>query len=379
MGACCSPTSSPPPRRSPPPGRARPRWPRSPRCSPSPSPDEVETVTAYVGGALRQRRTGLGWRGLSSLPAAGVGSPSLTVAEVHEAFEPTRGAVGVRVAGGARGGGGRPLRAGDRRRAGLAARGRHRRRPPGRARLARAGGAGRRGRGAAGRRTPGRDAGRLDGGGRAGGVRRASTRWPRSGSRSGGRCCRCSPPARPTVGRRAGEGRRRRRGRGRREARRHPDPGAPLRRRRARRDPLARGHHRPAARGGRGGAVAAGDVVRARRRGAGARRRRPAAALPGDGVAHRDGRRASRVTPYFFDVLHLDGVDLLDSPASERAAALERLVPAEHRVPRLVTAVAPRRRGLPRRDPRLRPRGRRREVADRAVRRRPPRRRPGSR
>ncbi len=45
-----------------------------------------------------------------------------------------------------------------------------------------------------------------------------------------------------------------------------------------------------------------------------------------------------RVTPYFFDVLALDGADLLDSPASERAAALERLVPADHRVPRLVTA-----------------------------------------
>ena len=43
-------------------------------------------MTAYVGGALRQRRTGLGWRGLSSLPPPGVG-PSLTVAEVHEAFE----------------------------------------------------------------------------------------------------------------------------------------------------------------------------------------------------------------------------------------------------------------------------------------------------
>ncbi|QWF24382.1 ATP-dependent DNA ligase [Nocardioides sp. LMS-CY] len=44
------------------------------------------------------------------------------------------------------------------------------------------------------------------------------------------------------------------------------------------------------------------------------------------------------VTPYFFDVLHLDGQDLLDSPATERAAALERLVPQAHRVPRLVTA-----------------------------------------
>ena len=46
------------------------------------------------------------------------------------------------------------------------------------------------------------------------------------------------------------------------------------------------------------------------------------------------------MTPYFFDVLHLDGADLLDSPASERAAALEQLVPERHRVPRLVTASA---------------------------------------
>ena len=35
------------------------------------------------------------------------------------------------------------------------------------------------------------------------------------------------------------------------------------------------------------------------------------------------------VTPYFFDVLHLDGRDLLDLPATERWAALEALVP-EH-------------------------------------------------
>lgn len=44
------------------------------------------------------------------------------------------------------------------------------------------------------------------------------------------------------------------------------------------------------------------------------------------------------VTPYFFDLLHLDGSDLLDSPAAERAAALDRLVPEQHRVPRLVTS-----------------------------------------
>lgn len=40
------------------------------------------------------------------------------------------------------------------------------------------------------------------------------------------------------------------------------------------------------------------------------------------------------VTPYFFDVLHLDGRDLLDLPATERWAALEALVPEAHRVPR---------------------------------------------
>ncbi len=43
------------------------------------------------------------------------------------------------------------------------------------------------------------------------------------------------------------------------------------------------------------------------------------------------------VTPYFFDVLHLDGRDLLDAPGAERAAALEALVPPEHRTPRIVT------------------------------------------
>ncbi|MGA8245787.1 MAG: RNA ligase family protein, partial [Nocardioides sp.] len=43
------------------------------------------------------------------------------------------------------------------------------------------------------------------------------------------------------------------------------------------------------------------------------------------------------VTPYFFDVLHVDGRDLLDAPGAERLAALDALVPEEHRVPRLVT------------------------------------------
>ena len=50
------------------------------------APDEVETVTAYLGGTLRQRRTGLGWRSLSDLPAP-AGTPTLAVLEVHDAFE----------------------------------------------------------------------------------------------------------------------------------------------------------------------------------------------------------------------------------------------------------------------------------------------------
>jgi DNA ligase-1 len=44
------------------------------------------------------------------------------------------------------------------------------------------------------------------------------------------------------------------------------------------------------------------------------------------------------LTPYFFDLLHLDGRDLVDSPGSERLEALAGLVPDEHLVPRLVTS-----------------------------------------
>ena len=44
------------------------------------------------------------------------------------------------------------------------------------------------------------------------------------------------------------------------------------------------------------------------------------------------------LTPAFFDVLHLDGRDLVDAPTAERLAALESVVPEAYRVPRLVTA-----------------------------------------
>jgi DNA ligase-1 len=49
-------------------------------------------------------------------------------------------------------------------------------------------------------------------------------------------------------------------------------------------------------------------------------------------AARRDG--VSILQPYFFDLLHLDGADLLDEPAVERWTALESAVPAQLRVER---------------------------------------------
>ena len=49
-------------------------------------PDELSLVTSYLGGSLLQRRTGLGWRGLRSLPEPAA-EPSLTVREVHDSFD----------------------------------------------------------------------------------------------------------------------------------------------------------------------------------------------------------------------------------------------------------------------------------------------------
>jgi ATP-dependent DNA ligase I len=44
------------------------------------------------------------------------------------------------------------------------------------------------------------------------------------------------------------------------------------------------------------------------------------------------------LTPFFFDLLHLDGADLIDQPDSERHALLARVLPAGLVIPRLVTA-----------------------------------------
>ncbi len=50
------------------------------------APEEVETATSYLSGVLRQRRTGLGWRSLAAMPEP-ASSSTLTVAGVHAMFE----------------------------------------------------------------------------------------------------------------------------------------------------------------------------------------------------------------------------------------------------------------------------------------------------
>ena len=49
-------------------------------------------------------------------------------------------------------------------------------------------------------------------------------------------------------------------------------------------------------------------------------------------------RAAQPLSVFFFDLLHLDGADLLDQPTTERIAALDAIVPAAQRVDRLITS-----------------------------------------
>jgi DNA ligase-1 len=49
-------------------------------------PGQRELVACYLSGRLRQRRTGLGWRGLQTLPPPAA-EPSLQADEVDAAFE----------------------------------------------------------------------------------------------------------------------------------------------------------------------------------------------------------------------------------------------------------------------------------------------------
>lgn len=62
-------------------------------------------------------------------------------------------------------------------------------------------------------------------------------------------------------------------------------------------------------------------------------------------TASRFGRRGGAADPaahalsvFFFDLLHVDGIDLLDAPAHERIAKLDAVIPDRQRVDRLVTS-----------------------------------------
>ena len=55
--------------------------------------------------------------------------------------------------------------------------------------------------------------------------------------------------------------------------------------------------------------------------------------------ARAASRTGVELTPFFFDVLHLDGEDLLGRPLSERSAALARVVPGRWRAPSATTGL----------------------------------------
>lgn len=63
------------------------------RRAASDGPDVVAIVSRYLGGELRQRRTGLGWRSLAGMPDPAE-APSLRVTDVDEAFAHMAGLAG---------------------------------------------------------------------------------------------------------------------------------------------------------------------------------------------------------------------------------------------------------------------------------------------
>lgn len=65
--------------------------------------------------------------------------------------------------------------------------------------------------------------------------------------------------------------------------------------------------------------------------------------LPFQDTMSQFGREAENqapveMTPFFFDVIHRDGVDLVDEPASDRFVALDEVVPEPYRAPRLIAS-----------------------------------------
>jgi ATP-dependent DNA ligase I len=55
-------------------------------------------------------------------------------------------------------------------------------------------------------------------------------------------------------------------------------------------------------------------------------------------TSRRTGEPEAGLSAFMFDVVHLDGEDLIDRPGAERFAALARVVPERLRMPRLVTS-----------------------------------------
>ena len=58
----------------------------------------------------------------------------------------------------------------------------------------------------------------------------------------------------------------------------------------------------------------------------------------GRSVDVASAQAAQPLSVFFFDILHCDGLDLLDASTTERLAALDALAPAQHRVDRLITS-----------------------------------------
>ncbi|HEY4464910.1 MAG TPA: ATP-dependent DNA ligase [Streptosporangiaceae bacterium] len=57
-------------------------------------------------------------------------------------------------------------------------------------------------------------------------------------------------------------------------------------------------------------------------------------------TARRGGEPGTRLSAFMFDIVRLDGEDLIDRPGEERYAALARIVPERLRMPRVVTSSA---------------------------------------
>ena len=308
-------------------------------------PDEVETVTAYLSGVLRQRRTGLGWRSLTDLPPPAATS-TLGVEEVHATLEQVSAVAGA---------GSRQARTdlvdGLFGRATAEEQEFLRRLVTGELRQGALDGLMLEAIAAAAEVSPAA-------------VRRASMLCGATvpvavAALTGGEeelagfslevgrplrpMLASSAPDLPAAVEKVGPGVE---PRGRLQARRDPDAGAQARRRRPGLHPHPRRHHRPAARGGRGRGRAPRPHAGARRRGHRARRRgrpRPfqeTAARTASKLDVATLRTRVPLTSYFFDLLHVDGEDLLDRPARDRFTALAEALPADLVVPRLVTADA---------------------------------------